>query len=320
MTDQLIEKYIRNQVIYYSEIDNLFESILNKNNRIDENFLKNIKNFVSNTTPLEKILILAIGSAGILGTQIGDKVKLSSQTQTQTVVDKVADEINHTRIPKTVIDSFSDRINNDNFSKLTRKEIDSIKTVFGIEDNNTNQENLENPLVLLFQELLSKSENLSDDVLEDMSLNKNSIEADLGINKFDSLENWSKNVLLGNNDDVIGLFRQPMKLIKPKDENDLFSQEGVYRIDRDDEERFKESIHEKINFLRSQGASDDIINLMSALGALKIRGALDGSNINPDLIERSKSLLETEDMQVVLSKYITNTASAFTDLDNSDYE
>lgn len=321
MTDQLLEKYIRNQVIYYSEIDNLFESILNKNNRIDENFLKNIKNFVSNTTPLEKILILAIGSTGILGTQLDSSTKLNpNEANVITSTAGMTNKVDLGKIPAKIKTSFADRINTNNFSKLSFEEINSIRTVFGIEDNNTNQENLENPLVLLFQELLSKSENLSDDVLEDMNLNKNSIEADLGINKFDSLENWSQNVRLGNNDDVIGLFRQPMKLIKSKDENDLFSQEGVYIIDRVDKERFKESIHEKINFLRSQGASDDIINLMSALGALKIRGALDGSNINPDLIERSKSLLETEDMQVVLSKYITNTASAFTDLDNSDYE
>ena len=137
MTNQLLENYIKNQVIYYNEIDHLFESILNKNNRIDENFLKNIKNFVSNTTPLEKILILAIGTTGILGTQIGKNTSLNPDEATAIV--KTAKEINNpNNIPDGVKDSFTRRIDNNNFSQLTNKEISAIKSVFGIEDSETN--------------------------------------------------------------------------------------------------------------------------------------------------------------------------------------
>ena len=324
MTNQLLENYIKNQVIYYNEIDHLFESILNKNNRIDENFLKNIKNFVSNTTPLEKILILAIGATGILGSQIGKNTSLNPDETTAIV--KTAKEIkknkkiNPDRISKTFKDSFTRRINNNDFSQLTKNELTDIKSYFGIEDSDINQVNQENPLVLLFQELLSNSLNLSDDVFEDLSLNKEAIEADLGINKFDSLEEWSQNVLTGENDDVISFFRQSMKLEQSKDENDLFSQEGVYKIERSERERIKKSVQEKINFLKTENASDEIIKIMTALGALKIHGALDGSDIDDNLINRAKLEVETEDLQKVLGKYVTNTAAAFTEFDDSDYE
>ena len=280
-------------------------------NQLLENYIKNQ-------------LILAIGTTGILGTKIGKNTRLNPN-ETAAIV-KTAKEIknnkklNPNRISKGVKDSFTRRINNNDFSQFTDKEISDIKSFIGIEDSDINQENLENPLVLLFQELLSNSENISDDDREDMSLNKDAIESDLGIDKFDNLEKWSESVLLGTNDDVIGLFRQPIKINHIEDENDLFSQIGVYEIDPTERKRIKESIQEKINFLRTQGANDKIVNLMSALGSLKINGVLDGSDVNSDFIERTKSLLQTEDMQEVLSKYISNTAAAFTEFDDSDYE
>jgi len=318
LKNPLLENYIKNQVIYYNEIDHLFESILNKNKRIDENILKNIKNFVSNTTPLEKILILAIGATGVLGTQILKNIE--SNPNIERVVKPISDNIVNPSIPDGVKVKFKERIKKNDFSQLTFEEISEIKRAFDIEDNDVNQENQENPLVLLFQELLSNSLNLSEDVLEDLSLNKESIEADLGINKFNSLEEWSQNVLTGENDDVISLFRQPVKLQKPGDEFDLFSQEGIYEIEASERERIKKSIQEKANFLRSEGASDEIVNLMLALGSLKITGALDESNVNSDLIERTKSLLQTKDMQRVLSKYVLNTAAEFTEFDNLNHE
>lgn len=318
MSNQLLEKYIKDQVVYFNEIDYLFESIINKNSRVDENFLKNVKKFFSNTTPLEKILILAIATTGILGKKIVNNVKIDDKDKK--AVSAIVNNIKNDDIPKSVEKSFSDRINKNDFNRqLTFEERNAIKTIFGIEDKDVNQENLENPLVLLFQELLSNSENISDDDREDMILNKDAIESDLGIDKFDNLEKWSESVLLGNNDDVIGLFRQPLKLNQTQDENDLFSQIGIYEVDPSEKIRIKESIQEKINFLRIQGASEKIINLMTALGTLKINGSLDGSDISSDLIKRSKSLLETEDMQEVLSKYISNTASAFTEFDDSNY-
>lgn len=317
MTNQLLESYIKNQIFYYDEIDYIFESILNKNNRIDENFLKNIKKFVSNTTPLEKILILAIGTTGILGTQIGKNTKLKPNEETAIV--KTAKKINNpNRLPDGVKDSFTRRINNNDFKQLTNKELSAIKSVFGIDSNPINQENQENPLVLLFQELLSNSLNLSDDVYEELSLNKDDIEGDLGINKFDSLEEWSQNVISGKNDDVISFFRQPLNLEQSEDESDLFSQGGVYNVKPSEKKRIKDSVQEKINFLRTQNASDEIINLMTALGSLKICGALDGSDINEDMINRAKNEVGTEDLQNVLGKYVLNTAAAFTYFGDSD--
>ena len=111
-----------------------------------------------------------------------------------------------------------------------------------------------------------------------------------------------------------------MKLEQSKDENDLFSQEGVYKIERSEKERIKKSVQEKINFLRTQNASDEIINLMTALGSLKIYGALDGSDIDDNLINRAKLEVGTEDLQKVLGKYVINTAAAFTEFGDSDYE
>ena len=320
LKSHLLENYIKNQVIYYNEIDYLFESILNKNKRIDENILKNIKNFVSNTTPLEKILILAIGATGVLGTQIGKNT--SSSPKEEKVITKTAQAIknpNSKSIPDGIITSFKERIKNNNYNKLTGKEISAIKNFIGIEDNNVNQKNQENPLVLLFQELLSSSENLSEDDLEDLSLNKESIEADLGINKFNSLEEWSQNVLTGENDDVISLFRQPVKLQTHDNEIDLFSQEGVYEIEASERKRIKEDIQEILNFLSKQNASPKIKKLFAALGALKMCGALDGQDINQEYIDRANEKVGAGAKEV-LGKYITNTAIDFTGFDNLEYE
>lgn len=317
LKNSLLENYIKNQVIYYNEIDHLFESILNKNKRIDENILKNIKNFVSNTTPLEKILILAIGATGVLGTQILKNIE--SNPNIERVVNSISDKIVNHNIPDGVEFKFKERIKKNDFSQLTFEEISAIKSVFGIEDNNVNQENQENPLVLLFQELLSNSLNLSEDVLEDLSLNKESIEADLGINKFNSFEEWSQNVLTGENDDIISFFRQPMKLEQSEDENDLFAREGINEINPAQREAFKKSVQEKINFLKTQNASPKIKKLFLALGALKICGALDDSDINQEYIDRASQEVG-EEAKEVLGKYVTNTAYAFTEFDNLEYK
>lgn len=314
MTNILLKEYIKDQIFYYNEIDILFEHAF-KNNTVNENFLKKISKMLPSSRR-EKILsvaLMALLSGGInyITSNLHDPKEIE-------IAEKIASKGNRVNLDQKTIKDFEETAEGSGNKRLTPEQIRVLKLFIGIKDSETKEisKKLDNPLVSLFQELLARAENIDEDEIESLEENKESISNDLGIEN-NNIKKWSQSVMSGENDDIIGIFRQPVKFNQSKDSDDLFTEVGIYELDPNVREQLKSSFQEKINFLRSNDAPEKVINLFTALSTLKLNGVLDGENLNEDLLDRVKDLVG-EDGKETLSSYVLSCASSMNN--NSDYE
>lgn len=322
MSNKLLENYIKSRVQYCNEIDFIFEHAV-KSNKLDEGFIEKISSIYPTTT-VEKIL-----SAAIIATlYAGFNIKSHLPAGPAKIASKLAKSNQSNRnIPNDVVIELGEKIKGNN-KELTPAARRAIMRFIGVDNLETEEqdidENLENPLTLLFQELLTRiDQETTQKNTSDIENYEDLIQEEFGI---EDIEDWEDSFLEGNNKKIVEILTAPLDVyMNDSEEGDLFSNVG-YTIDRRQREELFEKARRLIGYLKYKGTDENLTSTLKNLFAAKAAGLFDvtqysSNDDNIDAFNRISKRLSSlsEPYQEAFSKYIKN-AAAFNDNNDNNEE